>query len=121
MHVNHRAGALAIQIKIADVELSAGLLEPRALAAEHRPSQPVLSVVSNVERRVKVSRAKRREHGTEDFFLRYARHRINFANHGRLDEPSALPLIQRVAASQQFALSLSDLDVVQNRTVSTLA
>ena len=51
---DQRAGALAVEVEVADVELVARALEPRAVARVDRAGQAVLGVVRDRERVVEV-------------------------------------------------------------------
>src|SRR5207237_1699550 len=97
------------------------LFEPLALAAIERAGQAELRVVGDVERRVEILSAKRRQHRPEYLFLRDARHRINVADHGWLDEPAALIVGERPAAREQAAFAFANLDVVRDGLISALA
>src|SRR5689334_7630323 len=117
MRTHHCAGAFAIEVKITNMKIAPRLLQALTLAAIDRAGQAELRVVGDIERRIEILSAEGSQHRPEDFFLRDARHRINLANHGWLDEPAALIVSKRPAAGEQFAFPPADLDIFRDGTM----
>src|SRR5215216_5519963 len=100
MNVNVCARDLAIQVEVSDMELAPRFFQSPSIIAENAARQPELCVVRYLKRRVEVAGFKRSEHRAEYLFLGDARHRVNFADDSRLDEPATM-LFKRLAAREQ--------------------
>src|SRR6266404_5633847 len=119
MRPHHCAGALPIQVQIADVKRLFGFLDFFRILRVHRAGQSKLRIVRNFQRLVVIFRLDHRQHRAKHFFLRQPRMRIHIGNNRRLEEEavtgSSLP------ARQQLPFFLSDFDVIQNRFHRRLA
>src|SRR5579885_1293060 len=115
MRPNHRAGALPVYVKVADVKSFTGLLDLVAIPGVYSPRQSVLSGVREFERLIEILRFRDRQHGPKDFFLKNAGARRDIGNDGRLDEVAVA--FNRSAATHQPAFGPAYLDVVENRTL----
>src|SRR5215472_14912300 len=112
MRADHRAGALAVQIQIPDVEHFFGLADLFGILRVHRAGQAKLRVVGNRERVVVILRLDDREHGTKHFLLRQPRFRRHVRDNRRLDEISIAR--RALSARDKPSILLPYLDVVQN-------
>src|ERR1043166_3095830 len=110
MDADQRAGALAVQIQIADEELLTGALELLLVVGEDGAGEAELRVVRDPQRVFEVLRFADREHRTEDLFLRDRRLRVDVGDDGRLDEVALL--VAHVAAGDETSLTLAALDVL---------
>ena len=72
MRADHGAGALAVEVEIADVELLAGAVELGAGGGVERAGEAVLGVVGDGEGIVEAGGLDDGEDGAEDFFERDA-------------------------------------------------
>src|SRR5262249_31183589 len=121
MHVHHRAGAFAVDIKIADVEFAFRAFDALAVARIERAGQTVDRVVGDLERVVNVFGFDDGEHGTEDLFLREARFRIDIGDDSRRNEPAFAGQFVAPAPRDYAAILLADLDVLVDLFVSAPA
>src|ERR1700751_3920143 len=90
MGAHHRAGALAIEVEVADVEGTSSVLELAAGVGIDRAGETVLRVVGDLKRFFVMLHANHREHRPENLFLRDASVRRNICDHGRLNVVAAL-------------------------------
>src|SRR3954451_24733754 len=86
MRSDHRSGALAIDVQVADVELADGALELVARTGVDSAREPELGVVGNFERVVEAAGLDHRQHRTEYFFLLKLGLRRNIRENRGLDE-----------------------------------
>jgi hypothetical protein len=115
MRAHHGAGALAIDVEVADEEFGGGAFRIfRLIVGVDRAGQPVLGVVGQFQRMIEVRALRHRQHRAEDLFLENARLRIDVGNHGRLDEIAVA--FRRPAARDQPAFFLAGLDIVGGST-----
>ena len=110
MNPDKRAGALAIQIKIADVKFAARAFQLGFVSRVHRACQAKLGVIGYSQRVVVVVGFDHRQHRSKDFFLFDRRAGFHVRDHRRLDEES-LFAIGATARDDAPALGLSFFDV----------
>src|SRR5688572_8010673 len=110
MHAHQSAGALPVQVQIANMKLASRALELLFVRAVDGAGQSILSVVRNLERVVVVRRLDYRQHRSEDFFLFNRRAWFHISNNRRLDE-EALLAIRATTGEYPTALALTLLDV----------
>src|SRR6185295_11728677 len=109
-----RAGALAVEVEVADMKLPARAFELFLVSTVDGASQTKLRVVSNLQRVVIILRFDNCQHRTKYFFLFDRRARLYISNHGRLNEETLLA-IRAAAAHNSPAFALALLDVRVNR------
>src|SRR6266849_1300974 len=102
MNTHERAGAFAIEIKIADMKLALRSLEFVLVRAIDRASETKLRVVRNPQSVVITIRFDYRQHWTKDFFLLDGCARLHIGNYGGLNEKA---LFSVRAAAAQYAAS----------------
>ena len=100
MRADHGAGALAIQVKIANVEEAAGPFEPCPIQRIDGSGEAVVAIVDQFQSVVEVARSGDRKHGSEDLFLEDAGLAIDIGDDGGLDEVS---VAGSAAAGEQAA------------------
>ena len=86
MRSDHGAGALAIEVEVADVEAAFGVGDLAFVAGVHGARESVFGVVGDGECIVPVAGFDHREHRAEDFLLRDLRLRGDVGHHRGLDE-----------------------------------
>src|SRR5260370_33508465 len=91
MHTHESAGALAVSVQIADMELALCALDAGPIRGEERAGKSVCCPVGNGQRMVEVTRLDAREDRPEDLLLGNARVSRHLAENGWGDEvPRAL-------------------------------
>src|SRR2546428_477739 len=110
MHADERAGALSVDVEIADEELFVRAADLLLVVGEDRAGESVWAVVRDPQRVVKVLRLDHREDGTEDLLLGDRRVRSNGSDDRRLDEVA----IVRVdfPAGENLSFFRTSLDVL---------
>src|SRR5215510_12198386 len=88
MHVHHRAGTFAVDVKVADVEFTLRALDALAVARVERAGQAVDRVVGDGQRFVDVFGLNDGEHRPEDLFLSDTGFRIDVGDDRRRDKPT---------------------------------
>src|SRR5579864_7000024 len=86
MCADHRAGALAVDVEIADVEFMDGSVDLVAGTGVDGASESELGVVGDLKRVVETAGLDHGEHGSKDFFLLKLRLGLNIGNHGGLNK-----------------------------------
>src|SRR5262245_36493413 len=120
MHVHHRAGAFAVDVKIADVELALRAFDALAVARIERAGQAVDRVVGYGQRFVDVLGLNDGEHRPEDLFLRDVGFRVNVGDDGRRNEPAFAGEFVSPATGDDAAFLLSDSGVLVNLFLSAV-
>ena len=69
MRADHRSGALAVDVEVADVELADRAIDLVARVGVDRAGQAELGVVGDFERVVEAAGLDHGQHGAKDFFL----------------------------------------------------
>src|SRR5690349_12882217 len=100
MHTNECAGALAIQIQVPDMKLSARAIEFGFVVTVNSASQTKLRIVRDLQRIVVIVCFDHGEHGSKYLFLLDRRTRLDVSDHSRLDEKSLLTI---GTAADQYA------------------
>ena len=85
MRADHRAGALAVEVEVADVELLPGSIEIGLRVRVDGAGETVFGVVGDGESVGEVGRAQDGEEGAEDLFLSEAGGRGDVGKDGGLD------------------------------------
>src|SRR5579885_3573931 len=106
---DERAGTLAIEVEVADVEVLFGLLDAFRVGRVERAGQAVFGLVGDVHGILEVPRFDEGQHGTEDLFLGDARVRVDIGYDGWLEEVAGAVM---AAACHEAALGLANLDVI---------
>ena len=117
MRADHGAGALAIEVEIADVELVAGAVELLAGAGVDGAGEAVLGVVGDGEGVVEAVGLDDGEDGAEDLFLREAGGGSDVGEDGGGDVEAAVRCVDGGAAGEQAAFGFADVDVVEHALV----
>src|SRR5947207_15918762 len=110
MHPYKRAGALAIQVKVADVEFIAGPIELGFIGRINRAGKSELRIVRDAESVVIIVRLDDGQHRSKDFFLLNRVARLNIRNHGGLDKET-LFAVSTAARDDATAFGLALFDV----------
>src|ERR1700687_1038370 len=106
MRAHHRAGALAVKVKVADEEALACFPDMLRVVRKHCTGQPVLRVIRQLERVLEVLGLRYREHGAENLLLENPRVGFHVGDDRGLDEVSLT--WRRTAASHRFPFFRSD-------------
>ena len=115
MHAHHRAGDLAVEIQVADVQVFAGALQALGHVREQAARQAKLGVVRHIHRLVEVARLDKGQHRAKDLFLRQARIGRNVGKDRRRREIAlVVGVVRQLPAQHQPAFLLADLDVLAN-------
>src|SRR5215213_811375 len=112
MHTNQRAGALPVQIEIADMKLSARAMELCFISAVNRTRQTKLRIVRDFQCIVVVLCLDHREHWSKNLFLLDRRTWLHVRDYSRLDKEPLLAI--GTAANQNpatFTLSFFDVGI----------
>ena len=118
MRAHHGAGALAVQVEVAAVEVFAGFLQVLAAGGIDRAGEAVLGGVGDLERVVEVLGADDGGDGAEDFLLRDAGLGVNVGEDGGGDEVTGG--VVGFAAGHQPAFFAPDQQVVRDGVPRTL-
>src|SRR6266542_3486356 len=113
MHAHHCAGALAIDVQVADVETAPSLINPLPVPTEERAGKAVVGRIRDLKCVREVPSAYERDHGSEDLLLCDSRVRRNVGEDSRLDEAVAFS----PAAQQQLPFTLAGFDVAKDLLV----
>ena len=116
MDVNQCTGALAIDVEVADVEVSSGSFDPLAIACKYRTRQAIDSVVRNTQCILEIPRLDDRKYGTEDLFLSHAGCGSNVGNHCRRHEETFIGQVMTLPAGKDSSFILSDLERTFSQT-----
>src|SRR5690606_10782635 len=90
LYADEGAGALAVEIEVAAVEVLGGALDALAVLREERAGEAELGVVGDLHGVVVVLRLDEGEDGAEDLLLRDGRLRVNIGDNGVGDEEAIL-------------------------------
>src|SRR5437660_692496 len=112
MRAYHRSRRFAVDVQIADVELTLRNLDLVAVVRVHRSSQSEFSVVADAQSVLEIAARNHRQHRTEDLFLRDARHRIDVRDHRWLDVEAVA--LGATATRDDTSLTAADLDVLED-------
>src|SRR5215510_16612638 len=118
MYVHHRAGAFAVNVKVANVEFALRALDALAVARIERAGQAVDRIVGDGQRFVDVFGLNDCENRPEDLFLSDAGHRIDVGDDRRRDEPTFAGHTVPPASGDDAAFLLADFDVLADLFVS---
>ena len=110
MGADDRAGALAVDVEVADEELALGPFDLLGIPGVDRSGQSVLGAVGDPQRLVVALGRDDREHRAEDLLLGDGGVGPHVGDHGGLDEVTLLAG-HRAAAGDQAPFLLAGLDV----------
>ena len=102
MRSDHRAGALAVEIQVADVELHEGSVELSGGVGVKGSGQTVLGVIGNRERIIEVPRFDYGKYRAKDLFLGNAGRWCNIGKYGGLNVLAVFFGGDSVAAQKQL-------------------
>src|SRR5438034_7128116 len=106
MNANERAGAFAIQVQIADMKLTPGLLQLFFVGAVDGSSQTELGVIGDPQSIVVILRLDYGQHRSKNFFLLDSPARLHIGDDRRLDK-EALFAIGSAASDDAPTLGLA--------------
>src|SRR5258708_6630715 len=115
MRAYHGAGAFAVEVQVADLQLMPRPLQLLARRGINGAGQAELSVVADLQRVVVVAGFDYGQHQPEDFFLGNARHGCDILDHSGLNEVAFAGFLRRTAAEDHAAFLLADVDVIEDR------
>src|SRR5215469_500694 len=101
MRAHDRTRALAIDVQIADVELTLGILDLVRRQRISRTRESELGVVGDFDTVLEVARLDDGEHRAEDLFLRNGRFGTYIRDDGRLHEVAVAGLFRAIAAGDK--------------------
>src|SRR5437016_10643772 len=110
-----RTRAFAIDVEIADMELTDRALNLVTRAGIHSTSEAKFGVIRDLKRMVVVFGLDDRQHGPKDFFLLQLRFWRNVSNDRRLNEISFTSIRGASAAGDHPSVFLTLLDVAHDR------
>src|SRR5579863_2177451 len=112
MRADHRARALTIEIKIADVEAFASLFQLLRILRINSAGKPKFRAVRDFQRVIEVPGLDNRENWAKNLFLSDARLRIDVRDHRRLNE---VTITRRAIAADEYAsFFLPNVDVAEH-------
>src|SRR6185437_4160319 len=115
MRSHDGSGALAVDVEVADVELTDGAVQFVLGTGVDGAGEAEFSVVGNMQGMVEIVRFDDGQHRPENLFLLDAGAGLDIGNDGGLNEPAVAGIAVTLAAGQQpSALFLADLDVFEN-------
>ena len=113
VRADHRSGAFAVDVQVADVELVDGAVDLVAGLGVDRAGQAELGVVGDLEGVVEAASFDHGQHGAEDLFLLELRLRRDVGEDRGLDEIAFAG--SALAAGEEASVFLALLDVFEDR------
>ncbi len=117
MSADHGAGALAVEVKVADVEVGAGAVELFAGAGVDGSGEAILGVVGDAKGVIEAGGFDDGEKRAEDFFLRDAGGGGDVSDDSGGDEVAVGGGVDGVAAGEDAAFGAANGDVVEETLV----
>src|SRR5277367_4894333 len=115
MGADHGAGALAVDVEVADVEFADGTIDLVLRTGVDRAGQAELGVVCNLECVIEVLRLDYGQYRAKDFFLLKLRLGFDVGNDRGLDEIAFASILGQTTAGDQAPVFLAVLDIFEDR------
>src|SRR5215469_3022712 len=114
MRADHRTGALAVDVQVADVEVADGTLDLVARTGVNSARESELGVVCDIESLIKAMSFNHGEYRPENLFLLEFRLWSDIGDHGGPDEITFTGFGGPLAAGNEASIFLALLDVSQD-------